>query len=152
VLPWPKNAQFTPSEADLLKSTSTMIASTSTCARRMSSLSMTDMRLRMTFGVAVITSAFVCRIRPDDGAALGLRLRGLRTGRAAARSARGAGNLFFQFRGDFFGIAILKVTHLRLPARLHRGVEVRDQDPDAQARVLSRPRAARCWSAHRRRV
>src|ERR1700722_17794398 len=60
VLPWPKNAQLTPSDADLLRSTSTMMASTSTCARRMSSLSTTDMRLRMIFGVAVITSAFVC--------------------------------------------------------------------------------------------
>ena len=37
-----------------------MIASTSTCGRRMSSLSMTAISERMIFGGAVMTSALVC--------------------------------------------------------------------------------------------
>ena len=58
-LPWPNNAQFTPKDADLLRSTSTMMASTRTCARRISSLSTTPIKFRIVLGVAVITSAFV---------------------------------------------------------------------------------------------
>ena len=52
-------AQLTPSSAFLFTVTSTMIASTSTCARRMSSLSMTAISERMIFGGAVMTSALV---------------------------------------------------------------------------------------------
>ena len=53
-------AQFTPSSAVLCSETSTRIASTSTCRRRMSSLSTTPMIERMIFGGAVTTSALVC--------------------------------------------------------------------------------------------
>ena len=52
-------AQFTPSSAFFCTCTSTMMASTSTCPRRMSSLSTTAIRERMTLAGAVITSALV---------------------------------------------------------------------------------------------
>ena len=52
-------AQFTPSSAFLFTLTSTMIASTSTCVRRMSSLSMIAMSERMILAGAVMTSALV---------------------------------------------------------------------------------------------
>ena len=52
-------AQLTPSSAFLSRLTSAMIASTSTCGRRMSSLSMMLMIERMIFGGAVMISALV---------------------------------------------------------------------------------------------
>src|SRR5580693_4054953 len=52
-------AQFTPSSEDLARFTSTMIASTSTSARRMSSLAMMSLIWRRTFGGAVITRALL---------------------------------------------------------------------------------------------
>jgi hypothetical protein len=54
-----QTAQFTPSSAFLLTLTSTMMASTSTCMRRMSSLSMMAMSERITFCGAVMISALV---------------------------------------------------------------------------------------------
>ena len=52
-------AQFTPSSASLVTCTSTMMASTSTCARRMSSFSITDNSDFITLAGAVITRALV---------------------------------------------------------------------------------------------
>jgi len=52
-------AQLTPSSADLSSFTSAMIASTSTCMRRMSILSMIALIWRICFGAAVMTRAFV---------------------------------------------------------------------------------------------
>ena len=59
LLPFEKAAQLTPSSAFLSTSTSAMIASTSTCGRRMSSLSMMSMTACMILGGAVITSALL---------------------------------------------------------------------------------------------
>jgi hypothetical protein len=55
----PSTTQLTPSSADLSAETSTMIACTSTCMRRMSSLSTTALRARMVRWPAVITSELV---------------------------------------------------------------------------------------------
>ena len=55
----PSTIQFTPRSAVLSADTSTMIACTSTCARRMSSLSITALSARMVRCGAVITSALV---------------------------------------------------------------------------------------------
>ena len=52
-------AQLMPSSALLSTSTAAMIASTSTCGRRMSSLSMMSITARMIFGGAVITRALL---------------------------------------------------------------------------------------------
>jgi hypothetical protein len=64
-------AQFTPSSEALSALTSTIIASTSTCTRRMSSLSIDGHHGASSLGGAVITSALVGLIRPDRDAALG---------------------------------------------------------------------------------
>ena len=60
-LVWPleKAAQLTPSSASLSTSTSAMMASTSTCGRRMSSLSTISMIARISFGGAVTTRALL---------------------------------------------------------------------------------------------
>ena len=58
--PVPSTAQVMPSSAVLSAITSTMIASTRTCARRMSSRSTICISERMVFGGALITNAFVC--------------------------------------------------------------------------------------------
>ena len=55
----PSNTQFTPRSTFFSPDTSTMMASTSTWARRMSRRSTTDMSERMIFGGAVTTKALV---------------------------------------------------------------------------------------------
>ena len=58
-VPLEKAAQLMPSSASLSSSTSAMIASTSTCGRRMSSLSTISMTARMSLGGAVTTRALL---------------------------------------------------------------------------------------------
>ena len=120
---------------------STRIASTSTCARRMSSRSTIAMTERMTLGGAVTTSALVCGsaqiatlLSPPAGA------RDDRRGRGAAASGAGgrlrrrddALDLLAQLGRDLLGVGVLEVAHLRVAARLERRVEVRDQRLQAQ--------------------
>ncbi len=57
--PWPKSSHCTPRFELLLTSISTMMASTCTCARRISSLSMTAISDFMILGGAVMMSALV---------------------------------------------------------------------------------------------
>ena len=83
-----QTAQFTPSSAFLFTLMSTMMASTSTCMRRMSSLSTTPMSERMTLAGAVMTSALVsgsAQMVVERSALAATLLRGRRRRRRAAR-------------------------------------------------------------------
>ena len=60
LLPLPSIAQVTPMSDTLSTRTSTIIASTNTCARRISSLSTMDIKERIILGGALTTIALVC--------------------------------------------------------------------------------------------
>ena len=99
-----------------------MIASTSTCSRRMSSLSMIVMSERMVFGGAVTIERVGLRVGPDHRALLGAARRAPppRRGAAAGGGLRDAGDLLLQLRGDLLGIGVMQVAHLRVAAVLQR--------------------------------
>ena len=93
--------------------TSTMMASTSTCARRMSSLSTTALSERMTLAGAVITSALV-----SGSAQMVVERSALAPTppppaapprRCAARDGHGGADLFLELGGDLFRVGELQV-------------------------------------------
>ena len=136
LLPLEKAAQLTPSSASLSTSTSTMIASTSTCGRRMSSLSMMSMTARMIFGGAVMTSALLVG-SAQTMALFSACCCGEPPPRPPAPRRTGgglgdAGDLLLELRGDLLGIRVVQVAHPRVAAGLERRVEVRDQRAHAQ--------------------
>ena len=136
VPPCENAAQFTPSSALLLTSTSTMIASTSTCGWRMSSLSMTAISARMILGGAVMTSALFA-----GSAQIMAFFSACASGEAAAPAAPPALPpvaaampviCSLSFGGDLFGVRVAQVAHPRVAAALERRIQVRDQRLDAQ--------------------
>ena len=92
----PSTTQFTPRSAELSAATSTMIACTSTCARRMSSLSMTALIARIVRCGAVMISELVslsAQIVPvpparDTAAAVAALVGGGRRARHRRRRSR----------------------------------------------------------------
>ena len=112
-----------------------MMASTWTCARRISSLSITAISDFMILGGAVMISALVATSAQmvtlastlDAAAAAGRR-----RGRAALRLRRGGG-LALELVGDLFGVGIAQVPDLRVAAGREGRIHIDDQRLEPQA-------------------
>jgi hypothetical protein len=137
----PSSNHCTPMLALLLTSTSTIMASTSTWARRMSSLSMTAMSDFMIFGGAVMMRALVGMSAqmvtlastfeaPEPDEAAGVAPWTLRPG---LRLGGGRG-LTLEFVGQLFGVGVQQVAHFGVAVAGARRVEIHDQRLDAQFR------------------